>query len=174
MKITDLITEAPIDMDSSQPNNPTIYGHDKANTMSLKGRIMQARAQLKELATMADSDELVVWERITKLSKGGMFMGLEQNFEQIRHGIDELAKKRKKGGTGSRGIDRDIGETATAGGTSAGSIATVANPVAAHFKPKKRGKYGAPEAPQYKNSDGTAKNALDTSGNLMSGKPIKR
>lgn len=174
MKITDLITEAPIDMDTSQPNNPRIYGHDKANSMSLKGRIMQARAQLKDLANMADSDELAVWEQITKLSKGGMFMGLEQNLEQIRHGIDQLAKKRKKGGVSSRGIDRDIGETATAGGTSAGNIATVANPTAAHFKPKKRGKYGAPQAPQHKHSDGTAKNALDTASNIMGGKPIKR
>ena len=110
MKVHDLVNEAPIEMDPSQPNNPRIYGHEKANPMTLKGRIMQAREQLKELAKMADSDELEVWERITKLSKGGMFMGLEQNFEQIRHGIDELAKKRKKGGIGSRGINRGIGE----------------------------------------------------------------
>jgi hypothetical protein len=114
MKIFDLtnehIEEAPIQMDPSEPNNPTVYGHEKANPMTLKGRIMQARAQLKELAKMADSNELEVWEQITKLAKGGMFMGLEQNFEQIRHGIGELAKKRRKGGTGSRGINKGIGE----------------------------------------------------------------
>jgi hypothetical protein len=69
---------------------------------------------------------------------------------------------------------REITETATAGATSAGNIASVANPTAAHFKPKKRGKYGAPEAPQKKNTDGTAKNALDLSNNIMGGKPIKR
>ena len=69
---------------------------------------------------------------------------------------------------------REITETATAGATSAGSIASVANPITAHFKPKKRGKYGAPEAPQHKNKDGTVKNALDTGSNLMGGKPIKR
>lgn len=174
MKITDLITEAPIEMDPAEPNNPSIYGHDQANPMTLKGRIMKARAQLKDLASMADSDELATWERITKLAKGGMFMGLEQNFEQIRHGIDELAKTRKKGGIRSRGIDRDIGETATAGSTSAGNIASVPNPGVAHFKPKKRGKHGAPAAPQNKNSDGTASNALDTNNNLMGGKPVKR
>jgi hypothetical protein len=66
---------------------------------------------------------------------------------------------------------REITETATA---SAGNIASVANPTAAHFKPKKRGKYGAPEAPQKRNTDGTAKNALDLSNNIMGGKPIKR
>jgi hypothetical protein len=153
MKVHDLVNEAPIEMDPSQPNNPRIFGHEKANPMSLKGRIMQARAQLKDLAEMADSDELEVWERITKLAKGGMFMGLEQNFEQIRHGIEELANKRKKGGTGSRGINKNIGET-----TSAGSIATVVNPGVA--KTKKTNKVG--------------KNALDTNDNLFGGKTVKR
>lgn len=73
-----------------------------------------------------------------------------------------------------RDIDPVLAETATAGATSSGNIASVANPVSAHFKPKKRGKYGAPEAPQKRNADGTAKNALDLSNNLMGGKPIKR
>jgi hypothetical protein len=59
---------------------------------------------------MADSDDLVTWERITQLHKGGMFMGLAQNLEQIRHGIEELAAKRSKGGIASRGIDKNIGE----------------------------------------------------------------
>ena len=108
MKIQQLL-EMPIDM-TGDPNDPTVYGHEKANPMSLKGRIMQARAQLKELAELAESNELVVWEKITRLAKGGMFMGLEQNLEQIRHGIEELAAKRKQGGVGSRGIDKNIGE----------------------------------------------------------------
>lgn len=108
MKITDLLNEAPIEP-TDDPNDPVVYGHQKANPMSLKGRIMQARAQLKDLAQLAESDELVVWEKITRLSKGGMFMGLEQNLEQIRHGINELAAKRRQGGVQSRGIDRNIG-----------------------------------------------------------------
>jgi hypothetical protein len=103
------VAEAPIDM-TGDPNDPTVYGHQKANPMSLKGRIMQARAQLKELSNLAESDELIVWEKITRLSQGGMFMGLEQNLEQIRHGISELAAKRKQGGVSSRGIDKNIGE----------------------------------------------------------------
>jgi uncharacterized Ntn-hydrolase superfamily protein len=103
------VAEAPIDM-TGDPNDPTVYGHQKANPMSLKGRIMQARAQLKELAELSESDELIVWEKITRLSQGGMFMGLEQNLEQIRHGINELAAKRKQGGVASRGIDKNIGE----------------------------------------------------------------
>ena len=59
---------------------------------------------------MAESDDLVAWEKITQLAKGGMFMGLEQNLEQIRHGIEQLAAKRKQGGVASRGIDKNIGE----------------------------------------------------------------
>jgi len=109
MKENSTINEAPIEpMDD--PNDPMIYGHQKANPMNLKGRIHQARNQLRELAQMAESDDLGVWEQITKLAKGGMFMGLEQNLEQIRHGIAELAAKRKKGGIGSRGITKNIGE----------------------------------------------------------------
>lgn len=67
-----------------------------------------------------------------------------------------------------------VSEDATAGATTAGNIASVANPNMAYAKPKKRGKYGAPKAPQKKNPDGTAKNALDDNTGLMSGKPVKR
>jgi hypothetical protein len=109
MKITDLLYETPIDM-TGDPNDPMIYGHAKANPMSLKGRIMQARAQLKDLAERAESNDLLVWQGICRDAKGGLFMGLEQNLEQIRHGIAELAAKRKKGGVQSRGIDKNIGE----------------------------------------------------------------
>ena len=104
------IAEAPIAMDPAEPNNPTIHNHQKANAMTLKGRIMSARAQLQELAELSESDSLLAWEQICKKAKGGMFMGLEQNLEQIRHGIEELAKQRRKGGTSSRGIDKHIGE----------------------------------------------------------------
>jgi len=100
--------EAPIEP-TDNPNDPMIHGHEKANPMTLQGRIQQARNQLTQLAHMADSNDLVVWEQICKLAKGGMFMGLEQNLEQIRHGIDELAKQRKAGGVKSRGIDKNIG-----------------------------------------------------------------
>jgi hypothetical protein len=102
------VTEAPI-ANTDDPMDPVIHGHEKANPMTLQGRIGQARNQLRDLARMADSNELATWEQITKLARGGMFMGLEQNLEQIRHGIEELAKKRTKGGVASRGISKDIG-----------------------------------------------------------------
>ena len=105
----DPTNETPIEMDPAEPNNPVVHSHQKANPMQLKSRIVQARNQLRELADMAESNDLVVWEKITQLAKGGMFMGLEQNLEQIRHGIHELATKRKQGGIHSRGIDKNIG-----------------------------------------------------------------
>ena len=103
------LDETPIEM-TGDPNDPVVHSHAKANPMSLKGRIQQARNQLKELANMAESDDLAVWQQICQLSKGGMFMGLEQNIEQVRHGIEQLATKRKQGGVASRGIDKNISE----------------------------------------------------------------
>jgi hypothetical protein len=103
-------SEMAIAANPADANNPMIHSHEKANSMHLKDRIAMARAQLRELAQLAESNELVVWEKITRLSKGGMFMGLEQNLEQIRHGISELARKRKQGGVASRGIEKNIGE----------------------------------------------------------------
>ena len=101
------ITEAPIAA-TDDPNSPMIYGHEKANPMPLKDRIAQARGQLRDLAKRAESNDLLVWQSICRDAKGGMFMGLEQNLEQIRHGIEELSKKRAKGGIPSRGIDKNI------------------------------------------------------------------
>ena len=107
------MSEMPIAHNPADANNPMIHGHEKANAMNLKDRIAQARAQLKELAQLSDSNELIVWEKITRLSKGGMFMGLEQNLEQIRHGINELVQARKTGKQfppKARGaIDKNIG-----------------------------------------------------------------
>jgi hypothetical protein len=155
-----LTLEAPI-ANTDDPMNPTIHGHEKANPMSLKGRILQARNQLQELAQLAESDDLATWVKITKLAKGGMFMGLEQNLEQIRHGLEELAAKRRKGGSQSRGIEK-FDEEATAGSTRAAQVS-----VGAVYKNK--------SAKQAKNKDGTVKNALDMKGgNLLTGGSLKR
>lgn len=73
-----------------------------------------------------------------------------------------------------------IQEDATAGATSASSIATVVSPHLAIGNKKTRNKYGKggkpkpPTAKQAKNKDGTAKNALDMKGNIFGGKPVKR
>ncbi len=77
---------------------------------------------------------------------------------------------------------RDILESATAGATSSGSIATVANP---HISPGKArgkksytgtpGRSGTKAPPQPKPADNTGKNALDMKGtSLFGGSTIKR
>ena len=66
-----------------------------------------------------------------------------------------------------------IQEDATAGATSAGNIASVANPAMAYGQ-RGRDANGVPKAPQKKKADGTAKNALDISNNLMGGKTVRR
>ena len=71
-------------------------------------------------------------------------------------------------------------ETATAGATSAGSIATVVSPHLAIGNKSRRKKYGRggnpmpPKAKQAKNKDGTAKNALDMKTSIFGGSPLKR
>lgn len=82
-------------------------------------------------------------------------------------------------------IKEILGEDASAGATSAGSIATVVSPHLAIGKPSKSytgspGKSGtkAPKVPkvkQLKNKDGTAKNALDMSNtSVFGGSALKR
>ena len=154
-----LTLEAPIAA-TDDPMDPMIHSHDKANPMTLKGRILQTRKQLQELAQMAERDDLATWMQITKLAKGGMFMGLEQNLEQVRHGLEELAAKRKKGGVQSRGIEK-FDEEASAATTSAANVG-----VGAVYKNK------AGKTP--KNKDGTAKNALDMKANLLTGGSIAK
>jgi hypothetical protein len=67
---------------------------------------MRARGQLRELAKSAESDNLVVWESIAS-----HFPELAMNIEQIRHGIEELAKIRRGGGRRVHNIDKNIGES---------------------------------------------------------------
>jgi hypothetical protein len=99
------INEAPIEMDPSDPMNPMIYGHQGVNPAKLKDRMLRASGQLKDLAQRAQTDDALSWEGISR-----NFNELAMNIEQIRHAIEELAKKRKKGGIMSRGIDKNIGE----------------------------------------------------------------
>ena len=66
-----------------------------------------------------------------------------------------------------------IGEVMTSGATGTSGQADVVNPSQAYGH-RKRDKKGIPKAPQKKNPDGTAKNALDIKNNLMGGETIKR
>ncbi len=100
MGIQESVTEAPIEMDPTDPMNPMIYGHDKANPAKLKYRMLRAAGQLKDLAARAENASPAEWQIMAK-----QFEELKMNIEQIRHALDQLGQVRKKGGVRSRGID---------------------------------------------------------------------
>jgi len=97
------VKEAPIEFDSDEPMNPMIYGAG-GNPAKLQYRMMRAANQLKDLASRAEKASPSEWQTISK-----QFDELSMNIGQIKHGLEELAKQRKKGGVRSRGIDPYIG-----------------------------------------------------------------
>lgn len=101
----DLVGEAPIEMDPADPMDPMIYGHEKANPAKLKFRMARAAGQLKDLAARATTAGPTEWQIMAR-----QFEELKMNISQIQHALEELAKKRKKGGIASRGIDPNIDE----------------------------------------------------------------
>ena len=68
---------------------------------------------------------------------------------------------------------REIYEDASAGASSSGGIASVANPPQSGKK-RKSGRYGAPKAMQHTATNGTLINALDVGTSLFGGPPLKR
>jgi hypothetical protein len=96
------VKEAPIEMDPSEPMNPMIYGAG-GNPAKLQYRMMRAANQLKDLAARAQGASAGEWQTISK-----HFDELSMNISQIKHGLEELAKQRRKGGVRSRGIDTMI------------------------------------------------------------------
>jgi hypothetical protein len=99
MGINESISEAPIEMDPSEPMNPMIIGHDKANPAKLKYRMLRAAGQLKDLAARAENASPGEWQLMAR-----QFEELKMNMEQIRHALEELGKVKSKGGIRSRGI----------------------------------------------------------------------
>ena len=99
MGINEGISEAPIEMDPSEPMNPMIIGHDKANPAKLKYRMLRAANQLKDLASRAENASPGEWQLMAR-----QFEELKMNMEQIRHALEELGKIKSKGGIRSRGI----------------------------------------------------------------------
>ena len=84
--------------------------------------------------------------------------------------LEEIGKKCKCCGNEIKAVKN---EAATPGATSAGAIATVANPITAYAKVKKDGK-GVPKADQKKTPKGTAVNALDMKGASLFGGTIQK
>jgi hypothetical protein len=79
------IKEAPIEMDPSEPMNPMIIGHDKANPAKLKYRMLRAAGQLKDLAARAENASPGEWQLMAR-----QFEELKMNMEQIRHALRRI------------------------------------------------------------------------------------
>jgi len=99
------VDEAPIELDIEKPMSSMVHSHKGANPGSIEYRIMRARNQLKELAKLAESNDPLVWEHISKL-----FPELQMNIEQVAHGLSELGKEKRKGGVRSKNIPKGLDE----------------------------------------------------------------
>ena len=97
------IFEAPLNFNKDEPMASTIHSHQGVNPASVEARMMRARGQLKELAKLAETDDPGIWSRIASL-----FPELAMNVEQVKHGLDELGKIKKQGGTRSRNIPKGL------------------------------------------------------------------
>lgn len=137
-------------------------------------------AQTDDIEQLAEWLKLIVGKELNP--RGSRYMISDEDIKEAfleAHGNSKVYDKCWKGyrrvpgkKRGEKGSCKKIGETATAGATASGNIASVANPRAAYAKIK-RDKNGVPQAPQRKNPDGTTKNALDTSDTLMASKKPK-
>ena len=99
---SNFIKEAPIEMDPSDPMNPMIVGTG-SNPAKLKYRMARAAGQLKDLASRVDNAGPAEWQTMSR-----QFEELKMNIGEIKHALEELAKRRSKGGVSSRGIDPNI------------------------------------------------------------------
>lgn len=196
MKLNELFTEAdPSTLgkmnDKMRDVLSKVDADDKAQAQAVKDKAEAERqAKAKELGPEAMdkyvdmlkshdwyydySDDHSVWRKGSDAHKQLRYMA---DILDPDHKIwDKYDPTKKKEDTSE--LDRikqlsGLEETATAGATAAGNIASVANPRHAYAKIGKDGK-GLPKAPQKKNKDGTAKNALDVDIGLMTGGAIKR
>lgn len=180
-----------IPMDESHRDNRDAYQRDYDSSVSGMGRGHDHRGLGQELAHERNNLAISINGKVWKVVPG---RGTADSFEErqyLRHMQDWAEKKSAKSGkkwsvytTGADVTNESIAENATAGATSAGSIATVDAP---HISPgKSRGKRSytgspstgsgtkAPAQPkvvQPKTSAGTAVNGLDIKGKSLFGGP---
>jgi len=85
--------ETPIDFNKDSPMDSEIHSHQGVNPASIRSRMLRASRQIAELAEMAKSDDPRIWQHLAKL-----FPELAMNIEQVKHGIEQLAEIKSKGG----------------------------------------------------------------------------
>jgi len=93
------VTETPIDFNKDDPMGSEIHSHQGVNPASIRTRMMRASRQMAELAEMAKSDDPRIWQHLANL-----FPELAMNIEQVKHGIEQLAEIKSKGGRRSANI----------------------------------------------------------------------
>jgi tetratricopeptide (TPR) repeat protein len=170
----------------NNPNHPKVP-QVKAELAKLKPMLAKAQAGMSEASKNVSESPLAAWpavayaaSRIPPTTYAGAATAIGTTIAKAIKHFEELIKKNPKHPKVSEvkaELDKlkpmlaksqsELGET-----TTAGSVATVANPPSANAKIKR--KNGAPVAPQKKNKDGTAKNALELGNNLMGGGAVKR
>ena len=91
--------ETPLDFNKDEPMSSTIHSHQGVNPASIRSRMLRASKQMSELAEMAKSENPNVWQHLARL-----FPELSMNVEQVKHGIEELAEIKAKGGRRSANI----------------------------------------------------------------------
>ena len=87
------VSETPIDFNKDDPMSSEIHSHQGVNPASIRSRMLRASRQIAELAEMAKSDDPRVWQHLANL-----FPELAMNIEQVKHGIEQLAEIKSKGG----------------------------------------------------------------------------
>ena len=150
-------------------NEDQELSYDEVN-QSIEGLSSQEQAEFERMinAWMQSRPDGVTVKRVNEIisffNRAGRSSGKTPS-EVLAMVSDFIAKNP---GRGAR-----VSEDATAGATSAGNIASVANPIAAHAKVK-RDKNGVPKAAQRKKKDGTTVNGLDAPDNVFGGKAVRR
>jgi hypothetical protein len=189
MKIRDIIVEAdPAELGPMNPKMRDVLSRVHADDEVQARKDAEAKAKAKEderaeAARLRKENPEMLKQYIDMLKKHDWTYDYADDHrawskgQQERGAINQMAKK----------IDPDLeifnkydplkkenmGESATAGATSSGSIASVENPQVAYSKPRRDSK-GVPKAPQKTKPNGTAVNALDMGASLFGKGAVKR
>jgi|APCry1669189844_1035258.scaffolds.fasta_scaffold04620_2 hypothetical protein len=99
------LAEMAVNFNKDSPLDSEIINHKGVNPASIRTRMARAGRQLTELAEMAKSDDPRIWQHLANL-----FPELEMNIEQVRHGIEQLAEIKSKGGRRSVNIPSGLRE----------------------------------------------------------------
>ena len=126
------LSEMAINFNKDDPLGSEIVNHQGVNPASIRTRMMRATRQLADLTEMAKSNDPLVWQHLARL-----FPELAMNIEQVRHGIEQLAEIKRKGGRRSANIPSGLSEDGVAKPAKPMAPAKPAKPAATPATPQK-------------------------------------